>query len=591
MAAIPCQDRSTQCLLRPDDVSLCQNEIAKLLLHDIRSGDSHTEHDPRLSRKSLPAGKRRGRSTGKLRKKQPARQTDVNSESIDNSDALEPSATANGCLTRRAKYILDRDKAAVAKSRVDYRKSVNKTPKRRASDDGSATDEDCSRRLMYNDQSVVYDTGTADIIELHDADRNHNANREREGQTCADRNSYARRSRRKKARIITKRCNVRRKAPIKTSRTRLVNFSSLKPISATCSPSGLGLVVTYRPVFSQTSRKRKRKRPVNVAAQPGNANNNVQSHVCLRDFGTSPRTPSPEKRRESECTFYDRIAAFTKRPRSSEREHGVKKWLQGIPQPATSPRIRQHRSPSPGRRKKPSTRGEAFQRPFKIANLSARKAAVPGPSWAPDELTHPASRSTSPLYLSRVTSGPQHPNRSVGSPRSLSPKRRPPSPGTNMEEVFADHSAKTKARPTKSKSSSLSPPLSSRRVISEGWEVKRSNSSDRKNISSRGRRRGGRGSRSPGGVESAAEDLDHVTTQRDKATSVSRTRHYIVPKSRSQSRSFRSSHSSGSRESRKERRHHDRETSRLGERSRHHRHRRRHDREENSTEAGVCSVM
>ena len=44
---------------------------------------------------------------------------------------------------------------------------------------------------MHNEESVVYDTGGVDITELHDADGNHNANKEREGQTCADRNSNA----------------------------------------------------------------------------------------------------------------------------------------------------------------------------------------------------------------------------------------------------------------------------------------------------------------------------------------------------------------------------------------------------------------
>ena len=590
MAAIPCQDRSTQCLLCPDDISLCRNEIAHLLLVDSQSGDCTTEHDSQLSPKSSPAGRGRAGSMRKLRRKRPARRTGVNSESTANSAALEPNATENGCLTRRAKHALDRDKAA-KEPRQDNAESVNKTPKRRASDSGSSADEDCSQQLMHTDQIIVHLTGAAGTTELFHVDRNENANEEQEGQKCADLNSNACKSRRKRARIVGKRRNVRRKNPTKTkaARTHTVNVSSLKPISATCSPSGLGLVVTYRPVFSQITRKRKARKPLLIAHQPGNANNNVQSQVCLRDFGTSPRTPSPEKqrRRESEGTVYGPTAALTKRPKSSEREHGVKKWLQDIPQPS-SPRVRKHRSPSPSRRKKPSTRRETFGRPFTTANLSAAKTAVPGPSWAPDELTQPASRSTSPLFLTPGSRQPRPSTRGFGSPRSLSPKHRPPSPGPNVAEVFADYSAKTKARQRKGQSASLSPPVSSRPVVSEGWEVTRSNSPDRKSVSPRGRRQGGRGSRSPRRMGSPTEGQDHVT-QRDQATSVSRTRHYLVPRSRSQTRSSKSSPSPESRESRVGGH---RETDRS-ERIRHHRHRHRHDREghESQTGAGVCGVM
>ena len=183
---------------------------------------------------------------------------------------------------------------------------------------------------------------------------------------------------------------------------------------------------------------------------------------------------------------------------------------------------------------------------------------------------------------------PRPSTRGFGSPRSLSPKHRPPSPGPNVAEVFADYSAKTKARQRKGQSASLSPPVSSRPVVSEGWEVTRSNSPDRKSVSPRGRRQGGRGSRSPRRMGSPTEGQDHVT-QRDQATSVSRTRHYLVPRSRSQTRSSKSSPSPESRESRVGGH---RETDRS-ERIRHHRHRHRHDREghESQTGAGVCGVM
>ena len=579
MAAIPCQDTSTPCLSYPRDISLHQNQASNQLRKDTKSADCNAKQNPQMV----------GTDTGKMRKKQPVRQTDVTGESTTHSAALEPSTTANSCLTRRAR--LDREKAARAASRQDKCEAGrSRTPKRRFPDGGTPTDQACSGHPRHTDQTAVEDVAAANMSELPDTDRNSNANKE-QAQASMNLNVNASKTRRKKgrkarkARVPARRPKVRKQppapAPAPVSGTRLVNFSALKPISATCSRSGLNLVVTYRPVFSQVTRKKRAKKPTQSACRPRNANNNVQSTtVCQRDFGTSPRTPSPQKQRKKESSFFEQIAAFTKKTKGSEREKDVEKWLDDVPQ-SNSPRIRRHRSPSPSRRKKQST-----DKAFTTAKLSGRKTAIPGPSWAPDELTEEISRSNSALYLVASGSGARRyrpPTHRRGS------KRRAASPGAKMDEAFSGNLGKT--NPTKGQASSTSK-LHSKANKNESWKATGSESPDRKSLSPRAQRAGGRGSRSPRRSVSEAEDTDQAPAQRDHATSVSRTGHYVVPESRSHTRSSGSSHSPGSRESKEGDSHNRREGDPLGEHSRHHRHRRRQEWPENSnTGAGVCRVM
>ncbi|KAL8559649.1 hypothetical protein ACOMHN_008360 [Nucella lapillus] len=429
-----------------------------------------------------------------------------------------------------------------------------------------------------------------DTLGSMDIDHNVNANKGRRGRRLTKTGKRgARKGRPKRWQIVAKKKAVQRAARVKTTGNQVVNFSALKPISARCSRSGLGLVVTYRPVFTKMIAKRRaaRKKAAAVLAVTKAANNNTPQAVAMKDFSNNPRTPSPPKPEKSRSPgFFDQLKEVINRQAgNSQKDNGVKKWLQGVPQ-STDPKDTKHRSPSPSKGQSPSKDRGAFRKPFTSAKYSARKSPIPGPSWSPDEFRQRATRSRSPYYMpSRRCSRtpPRKPRKRPGrSPRPKSPKAKVRSSakrGSAVAEVYAgSHSSsvsprRPRGRPRKSP---LSPPPC-RPASSKGWNVNKVPSPQRgKEMSPRSRQKG------------KGDDRGHEMTHRVSASGSGMTHNHAESRSRSRS------HTATSLSTREGHRDKEEQADYRGRHRRHHRHHRYRrdmtDREE-SAKPPTCNVM
>ncbi|KAK7103468.1 serine/arginine repetitive matrix protein 1-like [Littorina saxatilis] len=688
MAAVACEDRSTQCVLGVlglPESSIFQQEVVKLLTVE-------TNRRTGMGIRKRPATKQVVDAKGNQGTAAGAVQEPVTSNLL--TPITRPSLTVPGRLKLMEMSKTDPKQDVVPKSIYKRRASADCSRIQTRSSTQSALDfmvptsnsswEDVSR--LGDQNANAKDEEEEEENEDDEVEEEEDDDDDSEDQTSLDQNTNACKKKRKKTKARPKRSNNRKRASSVATTPRLVSLSALKPITAKCSRSGLGLVITYRPVFTDTPLKRKKtmKRQSRIAANARRTSSVIQSPVYKRDSGTNPRSPSPQKQSNS-CksnSFFGRIKAFAKRnigspecsPRASPersppsnqmQEEDPKNWRRDIPQsadpfvrhrslspnrgrkrtpkreaflaPYAEAKLSARRSPTPAteRVRKVSPKREVFRRPHAVAGLSARRSPTPvakrgrklsserepplpcryvvashaakrspppgcsrgrkrssdrdrymlarhgakhsptaGPSWAPEDLTYSGSRSPSPRKRSP-------------SPRfSMASEERPFGKGHKMAEV-SDTESPRRARGRPPAASPISPspspsPPPSRPVISEGWKVTKPDPSDRGRLAPKGKGRGKASSISPHKTNSSsavARGRGRPPKQRDHATSVSGTRHHVVARSRSNTRSpfpSRSGESWGSRA--------DYERGYRGERvdmGRHRRHayRRRHEEE------------
>ena len=607
MAALSCIDRSIQCLLSP-----AQPDHPDL--HKPRGPHNYstaTITTAALDNKHMNAFKKdQATKASRLKssKKGPTKQpkSDTGKSEAQKSASPWPPTDVGLILARRLRPRVSLLPVPLGASdqdapHLDCKGTLQKGVKRTAQLRDMLTLGAMLKNPMPVLECTSSDEGRKDVS---DSDRilqtDHNVNAcggEDKQVTGADLNANARRTMPKKARAVAKRRSFRR-PPLRRNAcagTRIVNFSTLKPISAACSRSGLGLVVTYRPIFAETTKKKRTfttRKQCRNNSQINTANNNVQISTApaLRESGTNPRTPSPEKRRRNDSSprFFEQGNTTTKRQRSRERDQGVKRWLRDMPR-SSSPRVRKHHSPSTALDDKHSARG-----PHGDVHQSARKSPIPGPSWDPEELRQPGSRSRSPFYMptrrSASSSRDSSPRHTVISPRMLSPRSRSTSSGPGVKEVFAGRSPNrtpmhhVASRGHRRHSSSLSPSLPVQPAASEGWDVlaKPTAGKGGRNVSppSDGPRdRGG------GGKHRSSRKKEVSTTY---GPGVRETRRHVASRSRSRSGSMSdmpmSSSSSESQRSRARRKVVYKKRERLPKQHGRHRRRHRHSRRSSSHE-------